>query len=387
MSRHHFTLEDREAIQNSLEDNKTHRDIAAKLGASHTAVGREIRRNSVLLEIVTTTRVNKPRIVSLDLRTRRGKGEVPEKFTAELRYQKRLARFARGQPTYIASVAQTLYLERRAHASRGNYVLRDGEPLAEKIAALLMSKSRDSPEQIAANLRREDICIGHQTIYRWIKRSTNRKVLEKRLRRRGRRYRYRTHAAGQWNTTKDKRSIHDRPAVVEELARYGDLEGDTIFGKDTRDRILTHVDRVTGLVSLSLVLGYDSSRIHQQTVTDVRRIFGESIRTITYDNGSEFAAWKKTEETLHTTVYFADAYKSSQRGRNENANGLVRDYFPKGTDFKLLTQHEVGEVETILNNRSRKRYNWRSPLDQRVHVLTTLSGNFGMDIQENLSAY
>lgn len=369
MSRHHFTLEDREAIQNGLEDNKTHRVIAAKLGTSHTAVGREIKRNSVLLEIVTTTRVNKPRIVSLDLRTRRGKGEVPEKFATELRYKKRLARFARGQPAYIASVAQTLYLERRAHASQGNYVLRDGEPLAENITALLMSKARDSPEQIAANLRKQDISVGYQTIYRWIRRSNNKKLLEKRLRRRGRRYRYSSDKTKHWNTTKNKRSIHDRPAVIEELTRYGDLEGDTIFGKDTKDRILTHVDRVTGLASLSLVLGYDSSRIHQQTVVDIRRIFGEATQTITYDNGNEFAAWKKTEETLGLEVYFADAYRSSQRGRNENTNGLVRDYFPKGTDFKMLTQHEVREVETILNNRSRKRYNWRSPLGQRELVL------------------
>lgn len=370
MSRHHFTLEDREAIQNGLEDNKSHRDIATKLSASHTAVGCEIRRNSVVLEFVTTTRVNKPRIVSLDLRTRRGRGEVPEKFAADLRYKKRLARFSRSQPTYIASVAQTLYSERRALASKGNVVLRDGDPLAEKITALLMSKARDSPEQIAANLNKASVDISHQTIYRWIKRSVNRKSLEKRLRRQGRRYRYSSDKTKHWNTTKDKRSIHDRPAVIDELTRYGDLEGDTIFGKDTKDRILTHVDRATGLASLSLVLGYDSSRIHQQTVTDIRRMFGGLTQTITYDNGSEFAAWKKTEETLGLEVYFADAYKSSQRGRNENFNGLVRDYFPKGTDFKLLTQHEVREVETILNNRSRKRYNWESPLNQRALVLS-----------------
>jgi transposase, IS30 family len=370
VSKHHFTLEDREAIQNGLEDNKTHRDMATKLGASHTAVGREIRRNSVILELVATNRVNKPRIVSIDLRTRRGKGEVPEKFATDLRYRKRLARFARGQPTYIASVAHGLYLERRTLANQSNYILSDGEPLAKKITALLMSKSRDSPEQIAANLRKENVDIGYQTIYRWIKRSGYRKLLEKRLRRRGRRYRYSSDKTKHWNTTKDKRSIHDRPAVIEELTRYGDLEGDTIFGKDTKDRILTHVDRVTGLASLSLVLGYDSSRIHQQTVTDIRRIFGDLTQTITYDNGSEFAAWKRTEKVLGLEVYFADAYRSSQRGRNENTNGLVRDYFPKGTDFKLLTQHEVREVETILNNRSRKRYNWASPLNQRALVLS-----------------
>jgi IS30 family transposase len=96
MSHRHFTLEDRNAIQHGLEDNKTHREIASKLGCSHTAVNEEVRRNSVQFEIVPTTRVNKPRILSLDLRTRRGKGEVPQKLAALKRYQQRLARFARG---------------------------------------------------------------------------------------------------------------------------------------------------------------------------------------------------------------------------------------------------------------------------------------------------
>ena len=68
-------------------------------------------------------------------------------------------------------------------------------------------------------------------------------------------------------------------------------------------------------------------------------------------------------------IYFADPYRSSQRGRNENVNGLVRDFFPKGTDFKTLTKQQVQDVENILNNRSRKRYNWRSPFEHRDHVL------------------
>ncbi|MCA9347880.1 IS30 family transposase, partial [Candidatus Saccharibacteria bacterium] len=100
--------------------------------------------------------------------------------------------------------------------------------------------------------------------------------------------------------------------------------------------------------------------------------------TITYDNGSEFAAWRLTEQSLQARaddkrikikIYFADPYRSSQRGRNENINGLIRDYFPKGTDFKKITKQQVLDVENILNNRSRKRYDWRSPFEQRAHVL------------------
>lgn len=378
MSHSHFTLSDRIRIQTGLEDGLTRQAIADHVGSSRNAINSEIDRNSVVLEIVKTTRVNKPRILSLDLRTRRGKGEVPDKEAARKRYQQRLVRWERGQPVYDADIAQALYLARRSDASQGNRKLVDGNELARLLTERLTSKARDSPEQLANNLKKEGVSVCAQTIYNWIHTSSNRKILIKGLRRRGRRYRYSTATKQAWNKTREKRSIHDRPAVIEELIRYGDLEGDTIFGKDSRDRLLTHVDRATGVVSLSLVKGYDSHKIYQQTLKDVFRVFGADTRTITYDNGSEFAAWKMTEQTLQAgakdkrvkaKIYFADPYRSSQRGRNENINGLVRDYFPKGTDFKLLTQQEIREVETILNNRSRKRYDWRSPLEQREMVL------------------
>lgn len=370
----HFTLADRSRIQFGLESGLSRRAVAEKLCVSHGAICQEVNRNSVTIEYVATSRVNKPHILSLDLRTRRGKGEVPDKLAAQLRWQQRLARFARGQPSYDAEVAQTLYLERRATASQGNFKLTDGDPLAKKITKRLLSKEKGSPEQIAADLRKVGESVCPQTIYHWIRRSSRSKELTKRLRRRGRRYRYTHETVLRWNKSRDKRSIHDRPAVVEELTRYGDLEGDTIFGADTKDRILTHVDRATGLVSLSLVLGYDSHKIHRQTMQDVIRVFGSNVATITYDNGSEFAAWKRTEQALGLDIFFADAFRSSQRGRNENANGLVRDYYPKGYDFKLITPQELQEVENILNNRSRKRYNWRNPFEQRELILVSTSG-------------
>lgn len=369
MSHRHFTLEDRNTIQNSLEDGVSHRDIALKLGVSHTAINKEVRNNSVVMEIVTSTRVNKPRILSLDLRTRRGKGEVPDKMTALSRYKERLARWERGQPSYVADIAHSLYLERRKEASSRNFRLNDGEELTERIARALLARSKDSPEQIAGNLRKEDIIVSPQTIYDWIRRSHRRLELTARLRRHGKRYHYMSETSEGWNKTKDKRSIHTRPVVIEELTRYGDLEGDTIFGRDKKDRILTHVDRVTGIVSLSRVIGYDSFKVFQQTKRDIYRVFGGSPHTITYDNGTEFSAWKKTEAELKTSVYFADPYRSSQRGRNENCNGLVRDYYPKGTDLKRITDEDLREVENILNNRSRKRYDWRSPFEQREYVL------------------
>ena len=126
MSHSHFTLSDRIRIQHGIESSESNRKIAECLGVSHTAINQEIRQNSVTLEVVATSRVNKPRILSLDLRTRRGKGEVPDKEMARKRYQQRLARWERGQPAYDAEIAHTLYLERRASASQRNYRLVDG---------------------------------------------------------------------------------------------------------------------------------------------------------------------------------------------------------------------------------------------------------------------
>lgn len=372
MSYSHFTLDDRFFIQHSLEDGKSHRTIAKELGVSHTAINNEIKNNSFVLDYATTTRVNKPQIIDLDLRHKRGVGLVPVKQAALDRWQERLKRFKNSQPVYDAIIAHNCYLERRKQAGLKKRKLQDGNQLANLVKTMLISKKKDSPEQIAANLARLDISISHQSIYSWIKISIDHDQLIKHLRRKGKPYKYKS-SVTTWNKTNQKKSIHDRPEIVEQLTRLGDLEGDTIVGKNQKDRILTHIDRVSGEGSISLVLNYNSYKVYKQTQKDIKRVFSK-VHTITYDNGPEFSAWKKTEQELKTDIYFADPYKSSQRARNENFNGLVRQFFPKGTDFKKITKKQVRQVETILNNRLRKRYNWHSPIEQRQIILANESG-------------
>lgn len=174
-----------------------------------------------------------------------------------------------------------------------------------------------------------------------------------------------------------KRNIAARPGVVDELGRLGDLEGDTIFGKDGRDRLLTHVERKTRLVSISLVCGYDVHKIQKQTMLDLERLSrhtGALPKTITYDNGVEFAGWRQTEKDLGADIYFANPYHSWERGRNENANGLIRDFFPKGTDFKKLTNRDILKVESMLNNRPRKRFQWLTPLEYAASLGVAVEG-------------
>lgn len=216
--------------------------------------------------------------------------------------------------------------------------------------------------------------VSPKAIYKYAKKYN----LHKHLRRRGKKYRCsRIPAVPAGWMSAGKRNIAARPGVVDELGRLGDLEGDTIFGKDSRDRLLTHVERKTGLVSISLVCGYDVHKIQKQTMLDLERLSrhtGALPKTITYDNGVEFAGWRQTEKDLGADIYFANPYHSWERGRNENANGLIRDFFPKGTDFKKLTNRDILKVESMLNNRPRKRFQWLTPLEYAASLGVAVEG-------------
>ena len=143
---------------------------------------------------------------------------------------------------------------------------------------------------------------------------------------------------------------------------------DTVVGLDTKDRLLTYVDRTSGECLIGLVLGYSAARIAKKTV-QLTKTNQAMLGTITYDRGTEFADYGSIQRQTNAAVYFADAYSSWQRGSNENLNGLVRQYYPKRSDFKHLTQKQVNKVQTKLNNRPRKRYNYRTPVEQRAYLL------------------
>ena len=112
---------------------------------------------------------------------------------------------------------------------------------------------------------------------------------------------------------------------------------------------------------------FSAYKITKQTEIDISRVFSkDKVKTITYDNGVEFSFWRDTEKQTGAIIYFADPYTPGQRGRNENANGLVRDYLPKGTDFKTLTEADIMRIEFLLNNRPRKRLGGKTPKEAYV---------------------
>jgi IS30 family transposase len=219
-----------------------------------------------------------------------------------------------------------------------------------------------SPEQIVGRAKDDGIkCVSHETIYAFIKK--DRKTggtLYLHLRTKGKSYRKRGESKDKRGKIKDQVNISERPKEVEDRKSFGDLEIDLVIGKDHKGALLTINDRSTGMLFMKKIESKDSEVVRQATI-DLLKEHQPYLRTITSDNGKEFAKHKSISEELAIDYYFANPYCSWERGSNENLNGLVRQYFPKGSDFSLITPEKVIEVVNKLNNRPRKRYKFKTP--------------------------
>lgn len=155
-------------------------------------------------------------------------------------------------------------------------------------------------------------------------------------------------------------SIDERPEIVEERSRAGDWELDTIIGKNHKQAIVTITERVQRLTYLYKVETKDAKSVEDAIVKRLRKT-GLPILTLTADNGREFGNHENIARKLNADFYFAHPYSSWERGANENSNGLVRQYFPKGSDFTGITNKELRRVERRLNNRPRKCLDMKTP--------------------------
>lgn len=181
------------------------------------------------------------------------------------------------------------------------------------------------------------------------------------LRHQGRKYRKRGHQKDKRGIIKDRISIEQRPEVVDKRDRFGDLEVDLIIGKNHNQAMLTINDRASGKLKIRKVPSKESKVVSQAIVEELQD-WRPYIKTITADNGKEFADHKYVAEELGIDYYFARPYHSWERGSNENLNGLVRQYFKKSSDFESITQEQVKAVEEKLNQRPRKRFNYENPI-------------------------
>ena len=221
-----------------------------------------------------------------------------------------------------------------------------------------------SPEQIVGFSKRHDIpCVSHETIYQMVLNDTkNGGDIFTHLRRRRKKRQKRGNKYKSRGIIPNRRDISERPNVVEEKKRVGDLEMDLVIGKDHQGAILTINDRATGMVKIELLEGKTAEEV-AAAVLGTLKGWKSFLHTITTDNGREFAWHEKIAKKLNIDYFFARPYHSWERGANENFNGLLRQYFPKGSDFSLITKEELKKVEKKLNNRPRKRFGFLSPIE------------------------
>jgi IS30 family transposase len=289
-----------------------HAEIARTLGRHRSTVGREIRRNST-----------------------------------------------RADGHYRAFTAQERTNGRRSRSRRNS---RFGAEDFALIGELLCRQW--SPEQVAGHLRRTGrLAISHETIYRHVWRDkraggtlyTHLRGARKRRRKRYGAYDSRGRLAG-------KRLISERPAEVETRSRIGHWEADTVAGSGSKDCVFTLVERKSGLVLVGKLADRTAGALSRRAVSLMRQRDAR-FETVTADNGTEFHDYQRIERLTGAAFYFARPYHSWERGSNENANGLIRQYLPKGQSMAGLSQQQCNAIARKLNTRPRKRLGFRTPLE------------------------
>jgi len=258
-----------------------------------------------------------------------------------------------GQRGYRPKQAQRLADERRLASRRPHKM--DDPNVHEYVEQKL--EQYWSPDQIAGRAQRDfprapERWLSDQAIYDWIH---NRQPEWKPLLRRGGRL------PEKRGKLTDCVRIDGRPEVINGRRRYGDWEGDTMVGHGRHSALVTLVERKSGYTRLGRVLGMKSDVTMRTAKKRMRNLPPCLRRSITFDNGKEFAEHQTLARGLDIEIYFADPYASWQRGTNENTNGLLRQYFPKGTDFTTVSHRAVARVERSINDRPRRRLNYRTP--------------------------
>ena len=317
----HVTKEQRYTICSMLNAGFSQTDIAKTIKKHKSTVSREIKRNA-------------------DKRSKSYKDEL-----AQRKYESRL-------------------VEKPKHS-------RFTDSIIDYIEAKL--KDKFSPEQIVGKARKDGIdCVSHESIYQYIyadqKGGGNLYLNQRRKKKKRKKRLIKLDKRGQ---IQNRVSIKERPKIVDLKKRVGDFEIDTIIGANHKGAIVTINERRTGLVKLIKLKGKNADALTEKTIKALMP-FKDIIKTITADNGKEFAYHEKISKALEIKFYFADPYSSWQRGANENLNGLVRQYLPKKTNFEFVTTKQLKQIELDLNNRPRKRLGYNTPKEE-FNLLTKVA--------------
>ena len=306
MSYTQLTQEQRYQISAMLKTEHSQTEIAAEIGVNKSTISRELRRN-------------------------------------------------RGQRGYRPKQAHRYAQQRRRKAIPKRISVETWTQIDEKL------RQDWSPEQISGWLEKNtDTAVSHEWIYQHI-------YLDKRtggdLHKHLRCQKKRRKRAGNYDRRgkiPNQVSIEERPEIVEKRERLGDWEADTMIGAGKRGAIVTLVERKSRFTLLKQVNRRTAAAV-EAAILDLLKPYQASTHTITCDNGKEFANHQTIAQKLHTNVFFAHPYSSWERGTNENTNGLIRQYFPKGSDFSSITDDQISFVKERLNHRPRKCLDFLAP--------------------------
>ena len=308
----HFTLEERICLQDLLTKGKIYRQIAEILGRSTSTISRELKRN-----------------------------------------------WSKKKNHYHAWGANVKYICRRKNCHRKNNLLLNEEMYQFTHNGLLQYWS---PEIIAGRWNKEHSAkLSFSSIYRAVRNGQFPGIKPfTHFRRRAKPY---SNQKKSYTRFFDS-SIHDRPIDADNRSRLGDFEGDTIYGSVGKGYLVTAIDRRSRLLV--------AIKCEDKTIPVINKAFSLAFAkiskwikplTLTLDNGTEFLGFKDIERENNLKVYFADSHSPWQRGSNENINGLIRFFFPRGTDFRKLPQEQLDSVVSLINNRPRKCLGYLSPIE------------------------
>ena len=312
----HLTLPERELVAIGLAMGETPAKVAAGLGCHVGTIRRELKRNQV-------------------------------------------------EGTYLPATAQALADQRRRE-SKEPWKLQRPE-----LAAFVQEGLRQywSPEEIAGRWRKEHRrrpkeWVSHQCVYDWIwQQKEEGQTWQRYLRRASKKRRKRSEGPETRGRIAGRVGIEERPATVEKRHRLGDWESDSVQGSGSTAGLASHVERKSRYAVLSKLSDGKAATFNASTIRAFRRHGDLPRRTLTADNGKEFAGHVDLAAALGLDVYFARPYHAWERGTNENTNGLVRQFFPKGLDLRQVTPRQVAHVERLLNNRPRKCLGYRTPIE------------------------
>ena len=329
-----LSFEQREEIAIGLARGESHAEIARTIGVHRSTVGREVARGATI---------------------------IPDR-----------------KPVYRATMAQTRADWRARRSGQAQQTKLAGNPRLRELVQEWLSEER-SPEQIAGRLRLEfpeepEMWVSHETIYKELYvqgRGTLRRDLHQRLRT-GRAVRKTRRQVGERRgRIPDMVNIAERPTEVDDRVVPGHWEGDLIIGTASRSAIGTLVERVTGFVMLLHLPGdHGADTVAEAMVASMSRLPETLRKTVTWDQGSEMKSHVQIAEALELAIYFCDPHSPWQRAVNENTNGLLRQYFPKGTDLSVYAPDYLDHVARKLNTRPRKRLAWRTPAEALDELLS-----------------